>query len=270
MHVLTPKSAISCYARHDAYSCGCICGVVFCNCCDFFQKMSPLSALSFKFSCRNRRTKSGRIDRSVICYYIVLQNLAGRKEQSALRAVIKCIEDYNLEAEFPPENLKKRLEQLDKVKPEKKRPVAAPANKRTRANHGGPMPPAKAGRLANAYVSSFPSPPTFVRSPSHAQYPAGFSPYHSPPTMYGSRSPQTNPYGSPQTNPYGSPQTNPYASPPANHYAYSPEAASPYPYSPEAAPPPLAGPYPGAPMNYPVYGAYGNGMAPAYQQAYYR
>ncbi|KAK9933318.1 hypothetical protein M0R45_020519 [Rubus argutus] len=197
-------------------------------------------------------------------------NLAGRKEQSALRAVIKCIEDYNLEAEFPPENLKKRLEQLDKVKPEKKRPVAAPANKRTRANHGGPMPPAKAGRLANAYVSSFPSPPTFVRSPSHAQYPAGFSPYHSPPTMYGSRSPQTNPYGSPQTNPYGSPQTNAYASPPANHYAYSPEAASPYPYSPEAAPPPLAGPYPGAPMNYPVYGAYGNGMAPAYQQAYYR
>ncbi|KAL6185779.1 hypothetical protein ACLB2K_041905 [Fragaria x ananassa] len=214
-------------------------------------------------------------------------NLAGRKEQSALRAVIKCIEDYNLEAEFPPENLKKRLEQLDqKVKPEKKKPVAAPANKRTRANHGGPMPPAKAGRLANAYVSSFPSPPTFVRSPSHAQYPAGFSPYHSPPTMYGSRSPQTNSYGSPQTNPYGSPQTNPYgspqtnpyasppanpyASPPANPYAYSPEAASPYAYSPEAAPPQLAGPYPGAPMNYPVYGAYGNGMAPAYQQAYYR
>ncbi|XP_050372478.1 FRIGIDA-like protein 4a [Argentina anserina] len=198
-------------------------------------------------------------------------NLAGRKEQSALRAVIKCIEDYNLEAEFPPENLKKRLEQLDqKVKPEKKKPVAAPANKRTRANHGGPMPPAKAGRLANAYVSSFPSPPTFVRSPSHAQYPAGFSPYHSPPTMYGSRSPQTNSYGSPQTNPYGSPQTNPYGSPQTNPYAYSPEAASPYAYAPEAAPPQLAGPYPGAPMNYPVYSAYGNGMAPAYQQAYYR
>ncbi|CAL8989647.1 unnamed protein product [Prunus brigantina] len=163
-------------------------------------------------------------------------NLAGRKEQSALRAVIKCIEDYKLEAEFPPENLKKRLEQLEKVKPEKKRPAAVPANKRTRANNGGPMPPAKAGRLTNAYVSSFPTPPpTFVRSPSHAQYPAGYSPYHSPPTMYGSRSPPTNPY------------------------AYSPEAA-----------PPLAGSYPGAPMNYPAYGGYGNGMVPAYQQAYYR
>ncbi|XP_041012153.1 FRIGIDA-like protein 4a [Juglans microcarpa x Juglans regia] len=162
--------------------------------------------------------------------------LAGRKEQSALRAVIKCIEEYKLEAEFPPENLKKRLEQLEKVKTEKRKPAAVPANKRTRANNGGPMPPAKAGRLTNAYVSSFPAAPTFVRSPSHGQYPAGVPQYHSPPPMYGSRSPPANPYA----------------------------------YSPEAAPPPLAGSYPVAPMNYPAYAGYGNGIPPAYQQAYYR
>lgn len=165
------------------------------------------------------------------------QNLAGRKEQSALRAVIKCIEEYKLEAEFPPENLKKRLEQLEKAKTDKKRPAAVPANKRTRASNGGPMPPAKAGRLTNAYVSSFPAAPAFVRSPSHSQYPAAVPayPYDRPaaPAMYGSRSP------------------------PANPYVYSPEAA------------PLAGSYPGAPVNYPAYGGYGNGMAPAYQQAYY-
>lgn len=168
--------------------------------------------------------------------------LAARKEQSALRSVIKCIEEYKLEAEFPPENLKKRLEQLEKAKIEKKKPAAVPANKRTRASNGGPMPPAKAGRSTNAYVSSFPVPPTFVRSPSHSQYPAGVSPYQSPPyqsppAVYGSRSPQAHPY------------------------AYSPEAAP---------PPPLAGSYPGAPMNYPAYGGYGSGLAPAYQQAYYR
>ncbi|KAI4317830.1 hypothetical protein L6164_025666 [Bauhinia variegata] len=160
--------------------------------------------------------------------------LASRKEQSALRAVIKCIEEYKLEAEFPPENLKKRLEQLEKIKAEKKKPAAvAPANKRTRTsnNNGGLMPPAKAGRLTNAYVSSFPAAPTFVRSPSHGQYPAALPPYPSPPHVYGSRSPP---------------------------YAYSPEAV-----------PALAGSYP-APMNYPAYGAYGNGMAPTYQQAYYR
>ncbi|XP_057958156.1 FRIGIDA-like protein 4a [Malania oleifera] len=168
-------------------------------------------------------------------------HLAVRKEQSALRAVIKCIEEYKLEAEFPPENLRKRLEQLEKAKTDKKKPAAAvPANKRTRGSNGGPMPPAKAGRSTNAYVSSFPAAPTFVRSPSHAQYPAAGMPtyaYDRPaaPTMYGSRSPPTNPY------------------------AYSPEAA-----------PPLAGSYPGAPINYPTYGGYGNGLAPAYQQAYYR
>ncbi|XP_043693472.1 FRIGIDA-like protein 4a isoform X1 [Telopea speciosissima] len=171
--------------------------------------------------------------------------LAGRKEQSALRAVIKCIEEYKLEAEFPPEGLRKRLEQLEKSKAEKKRPAAVPANKRTRASNGGPMPPAKAGRLTNAYVSSFPAPagPTFVRSPSHVQYPAGVPSYSydrpAPPALYGNRSPPAV----------------------RDPYAYSPE---------EAAPPAIAGPYPGAPVNYPAYGVYGNGMAPGYQQVYYR
>ncbi|XP_057489129.1 FRIGIDA-like protein 4a [Actinidia eriantha] len=162
-------------------------------------------------------------------------HLAARKEQSALRAVIKCIEEYKLETEFPPENLKKRLEQLEKAKIEKKRPAAVPANKRTRANNGGPMPPAKAGRSTNAYVSSFPAAPQFVRSPSHTQYPAGVPMYPSSPAMYGSRSPPTNPY------------------------AYPPEAAS----------PPFSHSYQVAPMNYPPYGGYGNGVAPAYQHAYY-
>ncbi|KAJ0561140.1 hypothetical protein HanHA300_Chr06g0219491 [Helianthus annuus] len=169
-------------------------------------------------------------------------HLAARKEQSALKAVIKCIEEYKLEGEFPPENLKKRLEQLEKVKVEKKRPAAAgPANKRTRVSNVGPMPPAKAGRITNAYVSSFPAPPAFVRSPSHTQYPAGYS-FPSPVYGHGSRSPPTNPYAAP--------------------------------YSPEATAPPLSPPlsYPGTPpMNYPTaYGGYGNGMPPAYQQAYYR
>ncbi|KAL1342655.1 FRIGIDA-like protein 4a [Arachis stenosperma] len=161
--------------------------------------------------------------------------LAARKEQSALRAVIKCIEEYKLEDEFPPENLKKRLDQLEKVKTDKRKPVVVPANKRTRASNsnGGPMPPAKAGRLTNAYVSSFPAAPAFVRSPSHGQYPAALPAYPSPPHMYGSRSP-------------------PYA-------AYSPEPA-----------PAMAGSYPAASMNYPAYGGYGNVMAPTYQQAYYR
>ncbi|GKB82192.1 DIE2/ALG10 family protein [Tanacetum coccineum] len=166
-------------------------------------------------------------------------HLAARKEQSALKVVIKCIEEYKLEAEFPSENLKKRLEQLEKVKVEKKRPAAAsPANKRTRACTMGPMPPAKAGRITNTYVSSFPAPPpTYVRSPQHTQYHS--PPYVVPPQMYG----------------HGNTR-----SPPANHYtAYSPE------HSPVLS-------YPGTPpMNYPPHpppgGYVGYG---GFQQAYYR
>ncbi|KAK9070720.1 hypothetical protein SSX86_011122 [Deinandra increscens subsp. villosa] len=202
-------------------------------------------------------------------------HLAARKEQSALKAVIKCIEEYKLEDEFPPENLKKRLEQLEKVKMEKKRPAAAgPANKRIRASNVGSMPPAKAGRITNAYVSSFPAPPTFARSPSHTQYPAGYS-IPSPVYGHGSRSPPTNPYASPYSPEASAPHLSPLS------YPYSPEAAashlSPplsYPYSPEASAPHLSPPlsYPGTPpMNYPSpYGGYVNGMPQAYQQAYYR
>jgi hypothetical protein len=164
-------------------------------------------------------------------------HLAARKEQSALRAVIKCIEEYKLEAKFPSENLRKRLEQLEKTKNhEKRKPSTVPANKRTRANNGGPMPPAKAGRSTNAYVSSFPAALAHVRSPSHNQYPAaGVPQYPAGPSMYGSRSP------------------------PSNLYAYSPEAVS----------PPFTGSYQVTPMSYPSYGSYGNGVPPVYHQAYY-
>ncbi|XP_068649808.1 FRIGIDA-like protein 4a [Aristolochia californica] len=167
-------------------------------------------------------------------------HLAGRKEQSAIRAVIKCIEEYKLENEFSPEGLRKRLEQLEKVKTEKKKPAVTPANKRTRVSSGGPMPPAKAGRLNNAYVSSFPTAgPTYVLSPSsHTQYPPEVSPYSydRPAGPYGSRSPPSM----------------------RDAYAYPPDVS------------PAVRSYPAAPVGYPAYGGYGNGMAPAYQQAYYR
>ncbi|KAG6420127.1 hypothetical protein SASPL_116646 [Salvia splendens] len=160
------------------------------------------------------------------------QHMAAKKELSAIRAVLKCIEEYKLEAEFPPQDLKKRLEQLEKVKIEKKKP-ASPAAKRTRASTGGPMPPAKAGRSTNAYVSSFPSPPTYVRSPSsHTQYSPTAVPAYPASFPYGSRSPS-------------------------------------YVYSPEAPPPAIVGSYPVSPVSFPAYGGYSNGMAPAYQQAYY-
>ncbi|RRT40667.1 hypothetical protein B296_00046776 [Ensete ventricosum] len=182
---------------------------------------------------------------------VLLQNNTCRKEQSVIRAAMKCIQEHKLEAEFPLEGLQKRLEQLEKAKVEKKRPSGGgPANKRTRASNGGPMPPAKAGRLTgNACVSSFPAAPAFVRSPSsHATYPAAAPyPYDSPAGhgVYGSRSP------------------------PALRDSYG--------YPAEVGSAPLGASYPSPPMSYPVYGNYNNGLGgynnaltPVYQQAYYR
>ncbi|XP_065036038.1 FRIGIDA-like protein 4a [Musa acuminata AAA Group] len=179
-------------------------------------------------------------------------NYTCRKEQSIIRAAIKCIQEHKLEAEFPLESLQKRLEQLEKAKVEKKKPSgggpAAPANKRTRANNGGPMPPAKAGRLTNNVHVSSPAAPAFVRSPSaHTTYPAAAPyPYDSPAGhgVYGSRSP--------------------------------PVIRDSYGYPAEVGPVALGAPYHSPPMSYPVYGnynplgGYNNGVAPGYQQAYYR
>ncbi|KAK6934540.1 Frigida-like [Dillenia turbinata] len=56
-------------------------------------------------------------------------NEATAKEVGALKSVIKHIEDYNLESEYPKGNLEKRIEQLEKQKAERKRPASTPASK---------------------------------------------------------------------------------------------------------------------------------------------
>ncbi|GJN10157.1 hypothetical protein PR202_ga28226 [Eleusine coracana subsp. coracana] len=95
------------------------------------------------------------------------QGNVNKKEQSALRAVIKCVEDRKLEAEFPLEDLRKQLEELEKAKTEKKKAASSPssggssgpASKRIRASNGGPspMPPAKAGPDPTRHFSVFTS-----------------------------------------------------------------------------------------------------------------
>lgn len=57
------------------------------------------------------------------------QNEATAKETSALRQVIKYIENHNLESEYPKVEIEKRVEQLEKQKADRKRPAAAGSNK---------------------------------------------------------------------------------------------------------------------------------------------
>ncbi|KAL6646984.1 hypothetical protein ACP70R_014421 [Stipagrostis hirtigluma subsp. patula] len=212
-----------------------------------------------------------------------------KKEQAALRAVIKCVEDRKLEAEFPLDDLRKELEELEKARTEKKKAASSassggcsgPANKRIRASNGGPMPPAKAGRLTNnACVSSFPAPTTFARSPSHTSY-ATTSPSH---TSYATASPSHTSYAntSPSHTSYATASPYPYDRP-AGHGLYCnqspPMIREPYVYpGKEVATVGIGMPYSTPPMSYPApyggyangMGAYNNGMAPAFHQAYYR
>lgn len=67
------------------------------------------------------------------------ENEVNDRELSALKAVIKCIEEHNLEEQYPVDPLQKRILQLEKAKADKKRAteVAKPQPKRPRANGAG-------------------------------------------------------------------------------------------------------------------------------------
>ncbi|KAK4439725.1 FRIGIDA-like protein 1 [Sesamum alatum] len=56
-------------------------------------------------------------------------NDAAMKEISALKSVIKCIEDHGLESQYPKDELVARIEKLEKEKADRKRPAAAPVPK---------------------------------------------------------------------------------------------------------------------------------------------
>ncbi|KAL0460411.1 UNVERIFIED_CONTAM: FRIGIDA-like protein 3 [Sesamum latifolium] len=64
------------------------------------------------------------------------QSDVNEKELTALKAVIKCIEDHKLEQQFPVDPLQKQVLEIEKAKADKKRAteVAKPQSKRPRAN----------------------------------------------------------------------------------------------------------------------------------------
>lgn len=69
----------------------------------------------------------------------LFQNEVNERELSALKAVIRCIEEHKLEQQYPVDPLQKRVLQLEKAKADKKRSTEAakPLPKRPRANGVG-------------------------------------------------------------------------------------------------------------------------------------
>ncbi|KAI3914156.1 hypothetical protein MKW98_003229, partial [Papaver atlanticum] len=85
-----------------------------------------------------RRNSQGKI--TAAGGAVGVQNEANSQELAALKAVIKCVEDYKLEAEYPLDPLQRREAQLEKSKADKKRlgeGVKQQYPKRARANGGG-------------------------------------------------------------------------------------------------------------------------------------
>ncbi|CAN4101150.1 unnamed protein product [Withania somnifera] len=68
-----------------------------------------------------------------------VQNDVNEKELSALKAILKCIEDHKLEEQYPVDPLQERILQLEKAKADKKKAteVAKPQSKRPRPNGVG-------------------------------------------------------------------------------------------------------------------------------------
>ncbi|KAJ1403220.1 Frigida-like [Sesbania bispinosa] len=76
----------------------------------------PLLKLYLKNRRRNSQVKTGNV-RDIAS----AKNDANTQELAALKTVIKCIEEYKLESDYPLDTLQKRVYQLEKSKADKKR-----------------------------------------------------------------------------------------------------------------------------------------------------
>lgn len=106
------------------------------------------------------------------------QGDANSQELAALKAVIRCVEEYKLEADYALDPLQKRVAQLEKSKADKKRTREAgkfQQPKKQRANGGfhGFRGPGSAGQAASRQAP----PPVFNE---RAAYPVERYPYTAP------------------------------------------------------------------------------------------
>lgn len=108
-------------------------------------------------------------------------------ELNVIRTIMKCIEDHKLESHFTSDNLQKRVNELEKIKSDRKRSgpssTSKPSSKRHRSERsgGGSSRPPKSIRLAMAARQrNHPAPPT--HQPSAARFSAPYS--YTNPSVY--------------------------------------------------------------------------------------
>ncbi|XVF81331.1 hypothetical protein PTKIN_Ptkin15bG0147400 [Pterospermum kingtungense] len=106
------------------------------------EQFSPVPLLKSYLKEARKASKPGNASPTV-------QTEVSERELTALKAVIKCIEEHNLEEQYPVDPLQKRVFLLEKAKADNKRATEAakPQSKRPRANGVGYGP-----RVANVAV----------------------------------------------------------------------------------------------------------------------
>ncbi|KAL3019586.1 hypothetical protein AAZX31_05G094300 [Glycine max] len=121
----------------------------------------PLLKAYLKNRRRNSQVKTGNV-RDITS----AKNDANAQELAALRAVIKCIEEYKLESDYPPDTLRKRVLQLEKSKGDRKRSgefIKRPQSKRPRPNERRFSLHSSGGSVASTVILGRQVPP--VRAP---------------------------------------------------------------------------------------------------------
>ncbi|KAJ9158963.1 hypothetical protein P3X46_024503 [Hevea brasiliensis] len=151
----------------------------------------PLLRTYLKDSRRNSQGKGGNTGGATG------QGDANAQELAALKAVIRCVEEYQLEADYPLDPLRKRVAQLVKSKSDKKRNGdfgKHQQSKKPRANggyrgfRGGPPPGLAAGRQG---------PPVFSERIPYTGMPERYP--HAGPNPYNYQVPGQSSYGQPAT-----------------------------------------------------------------------
>ncbi|KAK7263217.1 hypothetical protein RJT34_30804 [Clitoria ternatea] len=165
------------------------------------ESFAPVPLL--KIYLRNRRRNS-QVKTGSVRDIASAKNDANAQELAALKTVIKCIEEYKLESDYPLDTLRKRVTQLEKSKADKKRSgefSRRPQSKRPRTNEkffslhssgsgaasavvlGRQVPPVRAAYAGN--LDRYPHAGTMTYDyhvPGQAMY---TQPAHAPPSNYG-------------------------------------------------------------------------------------
>lgn len=101
-------------------------------------------------------------------FVFYFQNDANAQELAALKAVIKCVEEYKLESDYPLDPLQRRVAQLDKLKTDRKRSGESGKRqqpKKPRANGGYFAFRSSVGSAASSAVMGRQPPPVRAAYP---------------------------------------------------------------------------------------------------------